>query len=247
MKIGRKIIRLDSVDSTNNYTANLAKQGEIVSGTVILADVQTEGKGQRGTVWTSNASENLLLSVFIVPDNLSVRNQAAVMHFSALAMVKVLRKIGILAQVKWPNDIVVEDEKIAGILIENSIVGDKIDTVIIGIGCNVNQLEFGEIVATSVRKQLHESVGIMELVFQLIDAMNEGWTRLNKGDYARLKNDYTSGMFRLNEVAKFRDKDGEFFGKILGTDEIGRLEIEQVDREVGDIRSYSLKEIEFML
>lgn len=89
MQIGQKIIRLDTVNSTNNYTANLVNEGKIVHGTVILADEQTAGRGQRGAIWLSSAGENMLFSVFLTPDNLSVSNQVALTHFASFCLVEI--------------------------------------------------------------------------------------------------------------------------------------------------------------
>ena len=105
MNIGHKIVYLDSVDSTNNYVANLVKSSKIDHGTAIMADVQTAGKGQRGAVWQAEAGENILLSVFLKPDKLSVSQQVLLTFFAANSIREVLRKIGISATIKWPNDI----------------------------------------------------------------------------------------------------------------------------------------------
>ena len=133
MSIGQKIIHLESVDSTNNYAAILLSEGRIGHGTVILADEQTNGRGQRGAKWLSAEGVNLLFSLVVQPDNLSVSDQCVLTEITSLALIEFLRKFGISAQVKWPNDILVNGEKIAGVLIENHLKGNLIASSVIGI------------------------------------------------------------------------------------------------------------------
>ena len=134
MKIGSKIIHLESVDSTNNYAANLVRQGNCDHGTVILADDQFLGKGQRGSEWIATKGDNLTTSIVLTPDNLSVEDQFYLTCLASLSVVDTLKEYHIEASIKWPNDIYVEHKKIAGILIENSFQGNSIKSSIIGIG-----------------------------------------------------------------------------------------------------------------
>lgn len=242
MQIGKKIIHLDTIDSTNNYAANLVKEGKIAHGAVILADEQTAGRGQRGTLWASNAGENLLLSLYVTPDNLSVENQVALTHFSSLSVVEFLRKIGISAHVKWPNDIYVGSKKLAGILIENTICGGNIKGSIIGIGINVNQLNFSTIQASSIQLEKKEFVSIETVLFSLISEFNAFWPLLNSGNLEQLKILYLDALYLINESAFFEDESGEFEGIIRGVSSGGQLLLEKA----GVVRKYELKEIKFI-
>ena len=131
LPFGHRIIHLPSVDSTNNYTANLLREGKIGHGAVILADEQLAGRGQRGASWTSKAGENLLVTFLVTPDNLSVNDQEVLTQFITVSIADFLVKIGISASIKWPNDIYVDGKKLAGILIENALNGGNIATSII--------------------------------------------------------------------------------------------------------------------
>lgn len=242
MKIGKKIIRLDSVDSTNNYTANLNIEGKLDSGTVIMADEQTAGKGQRGAKWTSNAGENLLFTLFIKPDNLSVENQVTLTHFASLSIIEVLRKIGISSRIKWPNDIYVGHKKIAGILVENSIGQGKITSSIIGIGLNINQNSFPELNATSIKLLKHSFVSINDILFSLIQVMNTFWMAIENGEIKNLRSEYLENLYMIDEVAYFEDADGKFQGTIKGTSPEGYLLIEKRN----ELKKYDLKEIRFI-
>lgn len=242
MKIGQKIIRLDTVDSTNNYTANLHFQGKIESGTVIMADEQTAGRGQRGAQWTSNAGENLLFSLFLEPDNLSVENQTILTQFASVSVTEILRKIGISAQIKWPNDIFVDGKKIAGILIENNIGKGRITSSIIGIGLNVNQLDFQKLLATSVRAEKVTFISINEILFMLVQEMNKEWIEIQNGDYLKIRTRYLDNLYLKDQRAQFEDNEGVFTGEIKGTSEDGFLLVEKN----GALQKYDLKEIKFL-
>ncbi len=240
--IGQKIIHLDTVDSTNNYTANLQNEGKIQHGTVILADEQSAGRGQRGASWTSNAGENLLLSLYLIPDNLSVLNQSSLTHFISLSLVDFLRKIGISGKIKWPNDIYVNDQKIAGILIENSIRSSRITETIIGVGFNVNQKNFNGVNATSLCLQNDQHYQLNEVLFSWIQEMNNLWSELNKGNLNLLKSRYKQALYLLNEAAHFCDETGVFEGIIRDVDDNGYLILEK-DNE---LRKFDLKEIKLV-
>lgn len=242
MQIGQKILRLDTVDSTNNYAAKLHRAGEIGHGTVILADEQTAGRGQRGAVWDSKSADNLLMSLFVMPANLSVADQVALTHFASLSILQVLRKFGISAEIKWPNDILVNGKKIAGILIENSVASSTITSSVIGIGLNVNQREFGELNATSIAVQTDQFMRTEEVLFSLIAEMERLWKFIRNGDLDHLRSEYLNYLYLKNEKAIFSDDTGEFEGVIKGITTEGLLIIQ---RQTGD-RNYDLKEIRFI-
>lgn len=239
--IGNKIIHLDEVDSTNNYAAKLVFDGKSVPGTVILADHQTAGRGQRSAVWTSNAGENMLLSIIFEHDNLAVADQFKLSQFVAVSLVQFLRKIGIKAAIKWPNDILVEKRKIAGVLIENQLSGSFVKSSIVGIGLNVNQLKFTDLQATSIRNEKGEFTSIQEVLYQLIASFNESAQSTQRG--SQLEDLYLSNLFGFEVEQRFLDEEGEFTGIIKGVEMDGRL----VVLKNGTQKKYDLKEISLLL
>ncbi len=134
------IIWLDKVDSTNNEARRHIL--EIDNLSVLSALEQTTGRGQHGNKWSSQAGENLTFSIIVKDFRIKANEQSAISQATALSLTDLLESHGISARIKWPNDIYVRDEKICGILIENSLKGQEIDWSIIGIGLNVNQLTF---------------------------------------------------------------------------------------------------------
>lgn len=241
MQIGQKIIRLDTVDSTNNYAANLQKEGRIGHGTVILADEQTAGRGQRGAIWDSKPAENLLISVFLVPANLSVKDQVGLTHFASLSVAEVLRKFGISSEIKWPNDVLVDGRKIAGILIENTISNGRVTGSVVGIGLNVNQTGFGGLNATSIRNSVGHFIPLEEVLFSLMAAMEKLWSILDSGDLKTLREEYLDQLYLKGKRASFCDETGDFEGVITGVTPDGQL---MVLREEGE-KLYGIKDFRF--
>ncbi len=243
MLIGQNIIRLDLVDSTNNYAASMMNQGIIGHGAVILADEQTAGRGQRGAEWHAEAGLNLLLSICLKPDNLSVDQQFLLTQLVSVSLVELLKQHAISAKIKWPNDIYVGKQKIAGILIENSIASNSISAAVIGIGLNVNQTEFGQLNATSIKQLNHKHCVLNDVLMQLLDVMNQQYDLLKRQDYNALKRAYESLMFQKNELCRYAEQNQEIDGIIKGVTNEGRLIVE-VDEQ---LKTYDLKEITFIL
>lgn len=136
------IIWLERVDSTNDEARRHIS--EIDNLSVVSALEQTKGRGQRGNRWSSQPGENLTFSLVVKDFRIKANEQSAISQATALSLVDLLSRHEIKARIKWPNDIYAGDEKICGILIENSLKGSQIDWSIIGIGLNVNQTAFPE-------------------------------------------------------------------------------------------------------
>ena len=240
-QIGNKIIQLDVVDSTNNFTANLLKSAELVHGTVILAGEQLAGRGQRGANWQSEGGSNLLFTVFVEYDNLAVERQEAINHWVSLSIIQFLASKNIVANIKWPNDILVNDLKIAGILIENQLANELIKSSIIGIGLNVNQTNFSDLSATSIRLIKNEFFVIMEVALELISALNKLLPSISTHQFQLLKENYHQHLWKMNEEVKFSSNGDVFLGKIRGTNESGLLLMEVN----GSMKVFDLKDISF--
>jgi len=242
-KIGNKIIQLNVVDSTNNFAANLLKSDELVHGTVILADEQSAGKGQRGATWQSEGGLNLIFTAFVEYDNLTVGKAVAINQWVALSMVDLLGNFNIQAKIKWPNDIFIENKKIAGILIENQISKEKIKSSIIGIGLNVNQLDFGDLKATSIQLIKKERLNLQELAWKLISSLNDLKHLIENENWQILNDSYHDDLWNLNKLIKYIHQDVECEGVILGLSEEGNLRMEVN----GEVEVFQLKEISFVV
>jgi BirA family biotin operon repressor/biotin-[acetyl-CoA-carboxylase] ligase len=241
--IGNKIIHLDRVDSTSNYVATLMSEGKARHGMVILAENQTNGRGQRGAVWQSESSKNLTLSIYLEHSDLEIYHQEALTHFTSLAIISCLSKLGVSSVIKWPNDILVSKKKIAGILIENQLRGNKIISSVIGVGLNILQTKFDFPESTSILSVLNKKINKEEVFKTLLLELNSSYLQLQNKAYSHLKESYLNNLWLLGIASIFERNNSLFKGTIIGTDSFGRLEIEDVD----GIKKYGLKEIKFTL
>ena len=174
--IGQNKITLQTVDSTNNYAAKLIKVSYVPDGTVIMAQNQTEGRGQRSNVWHSEPHMNLLCSFILQPKTLGTDKSFYMSAVSALAAKEAIEEVSPKSDVKikWPNDIILNDKKVGGILIENSVVKGLIKFGIIGMGVNVNQNEFSFSHATSIRNETNKVMD-SDFLLKIISKKLEKW------------------------------------------------------------------------
>lgn len=142
------LIHLKETPSTNTTLKALALEQNLPHGTVLYTDHQTQGKGQVNTVWESEPSSNLLMSIVLKP-SIRIENQYWISKIISVALIDYLKDFHTFA-IKWPNDIYVNGKKIAGILIENSWLGSQLEYSIVGIGLNINQVHFEHPKATSL-------------------------------------------------------------------------------------------------
>ncbi len=177
--LGREIRRLDSCASTNDEAARWARDTSQPAphGAVVVARAQTAGRGRLGRQWHSPPGENLYLSCVLRPP-LPPTKVPPITLCAGLAVCEVVNSRGVPASIKWPNDVLVGGAKIAGILTEMSTRGQKLDSVVVGIGLNVNGSDFPpQLDATSLLKQSGERHELPSVLGSLLFALNE-WYEL---------------------------------------------------------------------
>lgn len=240
----RAFIELESIDSTNNYAANLLRLSGAPEGTVITAHSQTGGRGQRGSSWESAPGENLLMSIILYPQRLMASDQFYLSMIIALAVRDFIESSTMKdTYIKWPNDVIVDDKKLAGILIEINWQDNKIQSVIAGIGVNLNQKNFENPRAASVSifsKQYHSPIDSCEL---LSNSIEKYYMRLTAGKYSDINREYHSHLYGLGKRRSFIYKGAAIKGIIKGVDQTGALVVEH---ETGADIKCELKEIEFV-
>lgn len=225
---GAKFIFLDSVDSTNNYAATLLEQLDTVNGTVVLAEYQTKGKGQRNNVWQAKKGENLTFSIIWIPDNLSVSDLACLNWWISLTLTRLLKSYGINAVIKWPNDILVNERKIAGILIENRLQGERIKSLIIGIGLNVNQIFLESEKGISMKMIKNKDFDLNHILVDFCYLLN---TEINTWkDYKKLKSDYENSLFGNQKEITYSLNNSTHSGRVKGVNTQGQLLILDQDQ-----------------
>ena len=234
-------IILEQAGSTNSYALELKSTAVFKEGLVVTADFQTGGKGQRGKEWESSRGENLLLSA-VIESNISIDNQFDLNILSSLALMDCLKSYDIDSQIKWPNDILVNKCKIAGILIQNLISKNRITHTVIGIGLNINQIEFTKFYpsATSIQKELGATINISDVKDSLLNALQlrlENY-RLNSD----LKEEYLSNLFLRDKVATFESNNQKFMGIIRRVTKSGLLQIETEN----SLKEFNLQEVKML-
>jgi len=241
-----RIIKLDAIDSTNSYLRHLNVTEKLQDYTVVLTEKQTNGRGQMGTKWFSNASQNLTVSVFKEVFFLDFKNQYYLNIVVALSMVKLLNHLNLpKISIKWPNDILSENKKICGILIENVIKQNILSSSIIGVGLNVNQTEFRNLPkASSIKLIMGRNYNLEELLSKFVNNLKNYFSILENRQFSILKQEYESFLFKKNKPSTFRNASGELFpGFIRGVTQKGSL---QVLLEDNDLQSFDFKEIELL-
>ena len=221
------IIRLSVVDSTNIYTTKLMSHTDISEWTVIRADLQTAGKGQRGKKWESEKGKNLLCTIIVKPKKLRIERQFLISMATSLAIVDLLSFYGVDSQIKWPNDVLVRGKKICGLLIENHWSRGNIENSLLGIGLNINQLEFGEFSrpATSLISELGVESNIDSVLNKLNSIINERMQDIYS-DEIEITREYSEKLFGVNQLVTFEQNEAIIEGRILGVDGNGAIKIE---------------------
>lgn len=240
--LGKKVTYLPECHSTNDYSMEVIKNGDVTNGHVVMTGHQNKGRGQRGNKWQSNPDQNLLASVILRPEHLTVSDQFYLQRIVSLSLVEVLQEAGIDGQIKWPNDVYVDYRKVAGILIENMITKHKIDFSVIGIGLNINQTQFDGISATSLKLESGHSWDIALVLEQFLVQLEKWLTRLDQGSFSSIRDSYIENLMWRGEEHEFQEGEKIFRGVIIGVTDQGKLRM----NVGGDPRLFDLKEIKFL-
>lgn len=241
--LAKKVIFLPQCHSTNDVATELIKNLTISDGTLIITDYQTKGKGQRGNFWESNLGENLLFSLVIKCNFLNPSQQFILNQITSLAISKTLDKYLENVKVKWPNDVYVGDQKITGILIENSIKYNLLENTIVGIGLNVNQTQFSNSLATSIKQLTDVQYQRETILEEFLVIFEKYYFRLKEKKYDLIKSEYVQKLYRLNELKPYQDVNGFFIGKIVDVDLNGKLVVENEQVK----NHYDFKEVKFII
>jgi BirA family transcriptional regulator, biotin operon repressor / biotin---[acetyl-CoA-carboxylase] ligase len=244
--IGKVYQEFDTLPSTNRYALDLLAQGKPPEGLVISAAFQSEGQGQMGNRWEGQAGMNLALSVILYPVFLPPQQQFALNQAAALAVRDLTASyIEKPVFVKWPNDIYVQQRKIAGILIQNTLSSSTMLSSVVGVGLNVNQLAFSPELPnpTSLRLEAGTSFHRQELWPALCCQFERRYLQLKAGRLAQLQADYLGCLYGYQRPCRFERLDGEQFqGEIRGIGPQGHL---LVAHEKGE-EAFQFKQIKLL-
>jgi BirA family biotin operon repressor/biotin-[acetyl-CoA-carboxylase] ligase len=246
MIIGSNLMFFENLSSTNTYTIELLKKSNQPEGTIVYANFQYSGRGYSENKWESDCGKNLLISIVLYPAFINPADQFYISMSLSLGIWGFISRFLTNCHIKWPNDIYVNDDKIAGILIENSVSANRIEYCVAGIGININQVKFSDNIPNPV--SLCQLTGISydltSCLKQLATDLDIRYKQLIAGNSVQLKEEYISKLYRLNKWFEFRDSKGIFTGRILNITEYGHL---QVETKKGELNKYAFKEIEFII
>ncbi len=219
-----KIIKVNATRSTNDKVKMLIKSKKILSGDLIIAKYQYGGRGQRMNKWCSSYGKNLLCSLFYRPLDINADKTFIINQAVSLAVLKTIRKFNNeKCLIKWPNDILSVNKKIAGILVENSLSSNKVNHSIIGVGININQVFFKRLPnATSIKKISNKNIDIERVLNELINSYKFYFTKIN--DIKYINDEYNQNIFG-KEGCKFIINGKEYSGRIISISNTGIIKL----------------------
>jgi len=238
-----KLIHLKSVGSTNLHASALLSGKQLTEPAIILADYQTEGKGQGENKWESKDGQNLLFSVVVFPSKIKAKEQFYISKIAAISIREVLSANISHVKIKWPNDILVNKLKISGVLIENTLKAEFIGTSVIGVGINVNQEKFS-VPASSLKNETGKESDRLELLKSFTDIFHYWFEILLSRDFAQIDTEYYRNLYGFQQWLKFNWGGVEFEGFVEGVEIDGYLVLKAKD---GKIFKFGFREVDFLL
>lgn len=228
--------------STNTTAMELCQQTNAPEGTLVITSNQTSGRGQRGNTWESAPNMNLTFSLVWKPTFLAAREQFYLNIVTSLSIRDFLAECShVPVHIKWPNDILANELKICGILIENQLSGDKITNVVAGIGVNINQQHFESATATSLSLITSRQYDLQTMLEALLTHLETRYLQLRQNKREELQAEYLKHLYRINQEYSFLSQERIFKGKIMGIDDHGRLRIATEEGE----KVFGIKEVSF--
>lgn len=247
-----KIIHISTIDSTNIGLAQLnikkvVKEGiGLLEGTILWADFQSSGRGQRGNSWESEKSKNLTFSIIFHPSSIKANQQFLISQVVALGVAKFLSKYTDNISIKWPNDIYWKEKKICGILIENQLGDNTIIHSIAGIGININQTNFVSDAPNPVSLKLitRNDYSLATLIEEVQLSILSYYKKLQDGEIDFIRNDYKNNLFRKEGFYPYNDGMTNFYAEIQDILDSGILILKDKN---GLERSFAFKEVKYIL
>ena len=245
--IGQNLITLQEVDSTNNFLKNILSNSKpLPEGTVIMAESQYAGRGQQQNGWHSESGKNLTFSLLLNPTFLAIANQFDLTRAVSLGVYDALNPLlGNALKIKWPNDIYYGDKKLGGMLIENLLQGSQIKQSVIGIGLNVNQVDFPPNIPnpTSINQILQGDYDLLTILSEICNNIEAWYLKLKAGQTSHVRESYLNRLYWLNEDHNFKSDGRIFSGMLKNVKNNGLLVVRHnMDTEL----EYNFKEIEFL-
>ncbi|MBW6478450.1 MAG: biotin--[acetyl-CoA-carboxylase] ligase [Bacteroidales bacterium] len=249
MHFGKNIIRFERLDSTNKKARELQKDKDLPEGSIVICHEQYAGRGYGTNEWESAAGMNITATWILKPFFLKADEQFAITKAVSLAVsetVKYFYKGELPVTIKWPNDIYVKNQKIAGILVENNIMGNDIRDCFAGIGLNINQEVFYSDAPNPVSLKVltGSNFDTNTCINLLSENLQKYYYQLRESGPDALNDKYKNSLYRLGELSEFVSMGTNLQGTIVGTDSYGRLEVKL---KTGEKKVFDFKEISFVI
>jgi BirA family biotin operon repressor/biotin-[acetyl-CoA-carboxylase] ligase len=247
--LGNQILWLNQVDSTNDFALNLISSNLPESGTVVATTNQLKGRGQRGNNWSVNANENVCFSIILTKLSIDV-SQQFIMNMAVAVGLRNFIAAELKSEnvsIKWPNDILVNGDKIAGILIENTLTGATINNLIVGIGMNINQVDFNSEgynrKPTSFAMHTQKKYDVKLMLDILLPHINALVIAFFSKNFSKIKAEYHQHLYQHHVFVNYQYQEETLNLKIVEADERGLLCL--IDRN-GVLIKVNLQELRFL-
>jgi BirA family transcriptional regulator, biotin operon repressor / biotin---[acetyl-CoA-carboxylase] ligase len=241
-------IRVDSIESTNTYAKDLLEKNKIKQACCIITSNQTSGKGMHENKWESEANKNLTFSIVCFPKFLPASMQFQLNKAISLSVMDLLKKFHLQdkVSVKWPNDIFIGTKKIAGILIETSVIGEYLNWVVIGIGINVNQKEFSKDLqfAGSLVQFSDSEFDLDKLLNTYLCLFHGRYVQLSSNKHSEIDKEYLESLYRMSIPSEFIYHYKKITATITGVNEFGWLQLVTSDN---NILECNIKDIAYVI
>lgn len=238
-----EIIELDEVDSTNNYAKKHIH--EFADSTIIIANRQTSGRGRLNRKWIDLGDDNLFMSIILKPSETFNENYPNITQYLCVVLCKVLETYGVKPEIKWPNDVLINGKKIAGILSETSMQGQKLGGIILGIGVNLNSKpcnlqNISDKIATSLNIETGKYINIKTFTNELLQEFFSQYQKFIENGFKLIKEDYINKNCFLNKNINIQVFNNTKTGFAKAINDKGELIIKTKDNNesvltIGDI------------
>lgn len=244
-----QLIQLKTIDSTSNYIAKLSKEVELTEGVVVMTSCQTSGRGQKGSGWYSEPHKNLLFSILLKPSFLNINYQFYLSMVICLSLKHTLEKFEIEnISIKWPNDILVNNRKICGVLIENTLNNSQISQSVVGIGLNVNEeiISNPMLKAISMYDVLNKEFDLINIIKVFKVELTKWYFILQQKKYSFIKQQYLTDLLFFNQFKQYSYVKNNFwitdFLEVVDVEDSGLLVLVNKKKQLIKV---ALKEIKF--
>lgn len=243
----KNFLIIEETDSTNELASKLLKEDKITNNYfTICSRIQKKGKGIYQNKWHSSDYKNLTFSMVFYPKNLKVQDNFLLSMSVSLGICDFLEQKKLSAKIKWPNDILLANKKICGILIENNIKGDLVTSSILGVGFNLNQENFPEEIgniAISLKMYTGNEYNFESELKGICGFITNRLKRIDVDSFEKTKELYFGKLFKFGEMSRYKTQSGEIFAEIIDLGSDGRLVLKE---DNGNIREFYFKELVFL-